>query len=357
LGFETGDRCKHCGYDFSLLAASSFDLPIGPDLSLRPDEAFDDSTERWLKAFDQVDTDATIDRRLDPIEEPGALDTRLNHAGFDTAEEAAPRAAETAVLDVGRPGVERPLSGSGTESVRTVGPVNDVAPAAPRAWGSEPALPLFVPRTDEDAPLITVPPAPRPPLAVRRTPPTPRLRAVARLRTSEPALDLHDADKSREADPAGGPLSGAGAVSREGLSTSRVAGRRLAAACIDYGLLLSIDMAVVYFAVRIAGLSMSEWRLIPPVPMGIFLGLMAFAYFTAFTAVGGQTIGKMALSIRVVHADNHALTIFTACRRTCAGILTMMTLGLAYVPGLLGEDRRALHDRLAHTRVVALPAE
>ena len=26
LGFETGDRCKHCGYDFSLLAAADSEL-------------------------------------------------------------------------------------------------------------------------------------------------------------------------------------------------------------------------------------------------------------------------------------------------------------------------------------------
>ena len=28
LGFETGDRCKNCGYDFSLLAARRTNHPI-----------------------------------------------------------------------------------------------------------------------------------------------------------------------------------------------------------------------------------------------------------------------------------------------------------------------------------------
>ena len=32
LGFETGDRCKNCGYDFSLLAAPE---PEPADLSLK----------------------------------------------------------------------------------------------------------------------------------------------------------------------------------------------------------------------------------------------------------------------------------------------------------------------------------
>ena len=31
LGFETGDRCKNCGYDFSLLAAP----PHAPDADLK----------------------------------------------------------------------------------------------------------------------------------------------------------------------------------------------------------------------------------------------------------------------------------------------------------------------------------
>jgi hypothetical protein len=32
-----------------------------------------------------------------------------------------------------------------------------------------------------------------------------------------------------------------------------------------------------------------------------------------------------------------------------------VTLGLGFVPALVGADRRALHDRLAHTRVIAQP--
>ena len=34
LGFETGDRCKNCGYDFSLLASPPAEPP--PDLALKP---------------------------------------------------------------------------------------------------------------------------------------------------------------------------------------------------------------------------------------------------------------------------------------------------------------------------------
>ena len=50
-----------------------------------------------------------------------------------------------------------------------------------------------------------------------------------------------------------------------------------------------------YFTLRMAGLSMAEWSVLPVAPMATFLGLLKVAYFYAFTAVGGQTIGKMAV--------------------------------------------------------------
>jgi hypothetical protein len=37
-----------------------------------------------------------------------------------------------------------------------------------------------------------------------------------------------------------------------------------------------------------------------------------------------------------------------------AGLLSSIVLGLGCVPALVGPDRRALHDRVAHTRVIAL---
>ena len=44
LGFETGDRCKNCGYDFSLSAVA----PQEPELPLREPEPFQSDADRWL---------------------------------------------------------------------------------------------------------------------------------------------------------------------------------------------------------------------------------------------------------------------------------------------------------------------
>ena len=84
------------------------------------------------------------------------------------------------------------------------------------------------------------------------------------------------------------------------------------------------------------------------------LVLSAYGLFF-FTAVGGQTIGKMATGIRVVSADDEPLDASSALWRTVSVALTMLTIGFGYLPALLGTDRRALHDRLARTRVVVRP--
>jgi uncharacterized RDD family membrane protein YckC len=279
LGFETGDRCKNCGYDFSL-------VPLDLDLNRR-----------------------------------------------DAASEPSARVDE--------------------------------------------ALPLFAPSgADDDLPLVKLPVAPRPPLAVRRTPDTPRVRNVPKAprAPSEPVLQFVDDHpamrvgrpielKPSESPSSASPSSASSskpsvtAVSTSGASVGPSgAGRRLMAAALDLAILLAIDAVVVYFTLRLAALSPSEWTMLPPVPLAAFLVLLKLGYFSAFTAVGGQTIGKMATGIRVVGEDNRALDPTSALRRTLAGVLSCITLGVGFLPALFSDDRRALHDRLAHTRVVTLPS-
>lgn len=328
LGFETGDRCKNCGYDFSLMPDADPER-IEIDLDLRESDLAGPGD--WL---------AQVDAQL-PSAEPAIPQ-------MDLRATPAPGAA--------------------------------VAPDAAPAARSEPAdaekLPLFTPARDDggDEPLIKVPSTPRPPLAVRRTPETPRLRAMpAPVRRVEPeptpALQF-------DADGGGGPAprhTPAG-VAPLPISRSRVwrepvrrpdaaapgevsaPGARAAAAAIDHLMLSGIDLAVVYFTLRMAGLPIDQWTALPPVPLIAFLLLIKLSYFCAFTAVGGQTIGKMAARIRVVSADDHPIDAALALRRTLAGVLSAALLGLGFLPALFGSDRRALHDRVARTRVIALPS-
>lgn len=132
------------------------------------------------------------------------------------------------------------------------------------------------------------------------------------------------------------------------------AARRLAAAVVDHAILAAIDLTVVYFTLKIATLTLADWRQLSIVPLFVFLLFLKFAYFAAFTAVGGQTIGKMGSGIRVVTDDGSLLDISRALRRSLAGAISLATLGAAFAPALLGSDGLALHDRLARTRVVSL---
>jgi uncharacterized RDD family membrane protein YckC len=131
---------------------------------------------------------------------------------------------------------------------------------------------------------------------------------------------------------------------------------RALAAAIDIALLLAIDLLVVYFTLRMVGLPGVAWRELPPLPLLAFLTLLKFAYYAVFTAFGGQTIGKMAARIRVVAEDDSYLDPAQALRRTLAGVASVLTLGAGFVPALVGPGGRALHDRVAHTRVVAIPS-
>ena len=51
--------------------------------------------------------------------------------------------------------------------------------------------------------------------------------------------------------------------------------------------------------------------------------------------------------------DNAAVDGACAIRRTMAGVAAF-ALGLGFIPALFGRERRAFHDRVAGTRVVAL---
>jgi uncharacterized RDD family membrane protein YckC len=228
-----------------------------------------------------------------------------------------------------------------------------------------PALPLFTPIGDDDTPLVKLPAAPRAPLSVRRTPDLPRLRAVPKpLPRPEPAPEpvlafIDDRDDRIEAVPivraANDAPAAASRVWRGAASSGEVAtpGRRLGAAAIDHAILLTIDVIVVYFTLRMVALDLAGWGQLPPVPLAAFLLLIKLSYFCAFTAVGGQTIGKMATRIRVVTEQDGELDGAQAVRRTAAGAVSTVALGLGFLPGLFG-DGRALHDRAARTRVVGL---
>jgi uncharacterized RDD family membrane protein YckC len=294
LGFETTERCRHCGYDFSL----SVPVDASSELPLRPAN----EPEAPLADFD-------LDRIIG---------------------DAEPRRVRSATA------VATPPPGGVHHQYRADTPAE--------------GLPLFTgPSELDEAPLIATPPPARPPLAVRRaTPEVARRRTPRTLRREFEGLDL-------QLEPSMPAIAGETAAppraSHEVVAAAPKV-RRIFAALVDVILLGGINVAVLYLTLAIAGLSLLDVRILPPIPMGAFLLLLNGGYLVVFTAANGQTIGKMLCGVRVIGDERGRVDIAGAVLRAAGVMLTLVTLGLPYLPVLLSRDGRALHDRLAGTRVI-----
>lgn len=289
IGFAQEHRCRNCGYDFSLsVDVAELELPI-----------------------------KTGDEAIGPF-----ADFTLSERDLD-AEAAG-----------GEP--------SGFESR-----MSSQTPAPPE-------LPLFRERTfDDDAPLVSLPAAPRAPVSVRKSAavrPAPLRPAI-----EEPTLDLEPEAAALPPRPTARRIEERADEPVTGIE-SAPAGARLFGALIDLVLLGSIDLAVLYFTLRLLGLEFSRTESLPIVPFTAFIALLNGGYLAAFTAAGGQTIGKMAAGTRVVTADESSwmqrVPLGQAVVRAAAYLVSALPAGLGFLPAIVSADGRAVHDRLAHTRVV-----
>ena len=129
--------------------------------------------------------------------------------------------------------------------------------------------------------------------------------------------------------------------------------RRLVGGVIDLALLSGINAAVVYFTTRLVGLPVASAADLPLAPLLAFLTIFNVGYVATLTALGGQTIGKMAVRVRVEEADGSNVTPVHAVIRTAAYLVSVLPLGLGFAV-MFFKSGRALHDLLADTRVVSL---
>lgn len=296
LGFEAVERCRNCGYEFSLSPSVAF-----PEFPIRED-----------------------DQNLNPLDDLSLVDA--------AAAPAPERRPVDPDADLGG------LFGGTPQSL-------------PSATNE---LPLFDPGLPDDVPLITKAPTPRPPLAVRRATPE-----VPRVRPEQPrpqSLDLGlgslepPPDISASATPE--YRSTTEWLMPEPEATE-VAGMfsRLVAVIIDLAVLTAIDLVVIYFTMQICGLTWEDFGILPKGPLLAFLLVQNGGYLVAFTA-GGQTLGKMATGIRVVPTDSEGTLDFPrALTRTALWLLLAVPAGLGFLT-LFNRDHRGLHDRAAGTRVV-----
>ena len=368
LSFEPESRCRNCGYDFSLAS----ELPVGEsdeplpldDAELRPEPRGQAPAPVTLGPI-RLDRPETVAQQPTGVGGANASAAASGPSGVAVAERVAtgPRRREPVRRPAPAPmsTSELPLFVRGLQSAPIETPTEHARAQNPK----------------DDEPLVAVPPAP-PPLSVRRSTPDPaqlrqRYQAPDPAPRKPPVSDLiRPVERRVEADP----IDRAAGADRDLLqmldrpepvqrpaeappsepASTIPAAARLIAAVVDGVLLAGINAGVLWFTLRVCGLQLASAGSLPLIPLFAFLLLVDAGYLLLFTAASGQTVGKMAAGIRVVAGGSDTenagrLTLSQAALRTAVTFPSVLALGAGFVPGLLGEGR-ALHDRVADTRVV-----
>jgi uncharacterized RDD family membrane protein YckC len=108
----------------------------------------------------------------------------------------------------------------------------------------------------------------------------------------------------------------------------------------------------------------SELSAIEAVIGGFAWLLWSGLYFVVFWSLTGQTPGNRMLGIRVTSATGGTVGPMRAIRRFVGLLISAIPLGAGFLPVLVDDQRRGLHDRIAKTvvvwdtraRVVGVPA-
>ena len=207
--------------------------------------------------------------------------------------------------------------------------------------------------------MFQAPPVAQPPLSVRRSAPEPAKREPRRAARPLGPLDRDLLEDLRR-------------VEREEVAQARAEARirafaeqnagdavtpklRASAASVDALFLGGISLAVLWATLRVSESAVADLGLAALAPLVVFLVLVHATYLLMFTAAGGQTLGKMLVGIRVIAdgSDDRGgdMTLRQVAWRTMLTLASVLMLGVGWLPALGGRGQ-AMHDRLAHTRVV-----
>jgi uncharacterized RDD family membrane protein YckC len=348
LSFEPEPRCRNCGFGLSLdeidpVKDSSEAADPLAELSLRPHPA---------PPAHPVNMEVPPPSPVRTVASAAA--DRVSAAESPLSSRTPPGRAPAAATS------ELPLFVKGLEAEVEDHPQPPASPTPVSPF--DPIPPVDAPRMADvaaDTPLIKLPAEPRAPLGVRRkvgdgSAPRPArhthgshsrklgpldrdlLEDLQRIEKLEQVDVVMDRTAPRETSPDG----------RAG------AGKRAGAAALDALLMGGLATGVLAITLRWCDIPFSQATVLPWAPTAAFLLLVGAGYLLMFTAAGGQTLGKMAFGLRVVGDDpDGALTMKQAVYRSVLTLPSVLALGAGFLPALVG-DERALHDRLAHTRVV-----
>ena len=402
LSFDPEPRCKNCGYDLEVAdaelafkAAEDYSDPVA-DLELRrtePKELAPVTLElrREAPVADRPRAPRAVTRArksaaVIPDNDDDVWPARSTPVPVVVATPAPAREAMFRIEPV-RESFDEAEQEAAVEPVPEPEAVQEPEPKiAARAMPAQPerpsmpavvAVPSVSAHPTTELPLFVreSPAPPRAPLAVRRTvAEPPRVRTMdsgARPATKDLRVGPLDRDllddlrrvEREEAAYASVQARVRGNIDADAALSSDLdddpedvpATQRLAAAALDGVLLGGIGTVALWATMRVTGAGITSFGTDAIVAFLIFLTAVSVAYLLMFTAAGGQTVGKMLMGLRVVgdavgSIDDH-LTMPQAALRAVLAPLSVLALGLGWLPALFGRGL-ALHDRLAHTRVV-----
>jgi uncharacterized RDD family membrane protein YckC len=127
---------------------------------------------------------------------------------------------------------------------------------------------------------------------------------------------------------------------------------RVVAVAIDVAILMTLQAAFGFLV----------WMLFRPIPsrlsraaISAFPLVMDSAYFVVLHWLWGQTLGKMAMQVRVVTVEAGPLGFAQSTLRWIGYLASTIPFGIGYALAGVRSDKRALHDLIAGTRVDKLP--
>ncbi|HTV39754.1 MAG TPA: RDD family protein [Candidatus Sulfotelmatobacter sp.] len=137
-------------------------------------------------------------------------------------------------------------------------------------------------------------------------------------------------------------------------------GVRFVAWLIDFIILFVFNQVMQFLVLGAGSIAIMGSHPKPAVSVGLSLFMMAFllainiCYEALLVGAYGATPGKMALRLKVVTADGAQVSYARAFGRYFAKILSSMTCFIGFIIAAFDTpQRRALHDYICNTRVVA----
>jgi uncharacterized RDD family membrane protein YckC len=119
---------------------------------------------------------------------------------------------------------------------------------------------------------------------------------------------------------------------------------------IWFGLLRIVSFGWLdLIAPQLQTLIMFALRVVIPIATVI---VVVVGYFLFFFTVTGQTVGKRVLGLRLVSTNGDRVTLRQAFVRLVGYAISAIPIYLGFLAMFFDSERRAWHDRLAHTAVI-----